>query len=436
MSTEDPAPPRPGLRDAVAALKQRDFALFWWGALVSNTGMWVQRAAVPFVLFELTGSATWVGFSAFAALVPAVAMNPLAGALADRYPRRTVLLLTQSGAALLALALWVVFLVGAESPSVIVALVAASGLVLGLNIPSWQAFVADLVPRDKLLNAVTLNSTQFNASRAVGPAIAGVILAAWGPAATFLVNALSFVAVIGALLAIRVERPAEQPPRESIVSGFGRTVRYLRARPGMAVCIKVVVLLGLLGQPVFQLVKVFTDEVFEVGPVAFGLMASSLGIGSVIGAPLIAGPGSGQPRGRLTFVGVMIYSTALTVFALAPTYEVGLVALFVAGAAYLAVASSLNTTLQMKVEETMRGRVMAMYLLSFTAAIPVGSLLQGWLADVIGVRITVAAAGVIFAAGALWLGPVRGLIARMDDDHAEPVEPPDVTTGVEPAAAS
>jgi len=421
-AAKDTVAARPGIRDAARALRHRDFALFWTGAILSNTGSWVQRTAVPFVLFEMTGSATWVGFSAFVGLAPAVLMGPIAGALADRYPRRMVLLITQTVMGVLSLGLWVVFATGRESEWVIVGFAAATGFVAGLNIASWQAFVSELVPRDMLLNAVTLNSAQFNASSAFGPAIAGLVLAGWGPTAAFLVNALSYVFVIGALLLVRgARRAGAAAPGARILADFAATVRYVRARPGMAVCIKVVVLLGLLGSPVFQLIKVFTDEVFHVGPVAFGLMGAALGIGSVLGTPLVAGPGSGVPRGRLTFVGVLVYGLSLAAFALAPVYGVGLAALFVAGAAYLPVASALNTTLQLQVDEAFRGKALALYLMAFTASIPVGSLAQGWLADTVGPRPTVAVAGLAFASVAVWLGPVRGLLDRMDDPG--PAEP-------------
>lgn len=432
--------PRPGLRDAVGALRHRDFALFWTGAVLSNTGTWVQRTAVPFVLFEMTGSATWVGFAAFAGLFPAVVMGPLAGAIADRYPRRIVLLVSQSALAIVAVGLWVVFAVGAESPGVVVAFAVGTGIVGGLNIASWQAFVSELVPREMLLNAVTLNSAQFNASSAFGPALAGVILAGWGVSAAFLVNALSYVFVIGALVLVRGARRAGAAGRNGrILTEFAATTRYVRARPGMAVCVKVVVLLGLLGSPVFQLVKVFTDEVFDVGPVAFGFLGASLGIGSVLGTPFVAGPGSALARGRLTFLGVVVYGSSLTAFALAPVYGLALVALLVAGVAYLPVASALNTTLQLQVDEAVRGKVLALYLMSFTASIPVGALVQGWLADVVGPRPTVAVAGALFALAAVWLGPVRGLLSRMDDPgpvdaHGVAPEPP--PERVEPAAAS
>lgn len=406
---------RPGLRDAMAAFRHRDFAVFWTGAVLSNTGSWIQRTAVPYVVFEMTGSATWVGFAAFAGLIPAVLMGPLAGVIADRYPRRTVLLVSQSVMALIDLGLYVVFLFDAESPWVLIVFTSSLGIVGGLNIPSWQAFVSELVPREQLLNAVTLNSAQFNASSALGPALAGLIIATWGVDVTFLINALSFGAVIVALLAVRGSRTSvPERPAGRVFTQFADAVRYVRRRPGMAMCVELVVLLGLLGSPVFQLLKVFTDEVFHVGDVAFGLLGATLGIGSVLGAPLVAGPGSGIARSRLTGAGIVMYGTALAVFALAPAYGVALAALLVAGGSYLAIASSLNTTLQLQVDEEVRGRAMGVYLTAFTLAIPVGALVQGWLADTVGPRATVAAAGALFAASALWLG-VRGKLAHMDD---------------------
>ncbi len=415
-ATPAPEVRKPGFRDAAVALKERNFALFWSGALLSSTGGWIQRATVPFVLFEMTGSATWIGFSAFLSFVPAVFMGPLGGSLSDRLPRRSVLLATQTGLAAAALVLWALFATGVATPWWIVAVVGAHGIVTGVNIPSWQAFISELVPRRSLLNAVTLNSAQFNAARALGPAAAGGIIAVWGPTAAFLVNAVSYGAVIVALLAIRVPPlPKVDRGRLRVFAEFAETARYIRERPGMAVCVKVVVLLGFLGSPVFSLVKVFTDEVFGVGDVAFGFMGAALGIGAVLGTPLVAGRGSGLARSHLAFTSVLTYGVALVVFAQAPVYAVGFVALLVAGAAYLAIASTLNTTLQLLVDETMRGKVMALYIMGLTGSMPIGSLLQGWLADVAGPRITVAVAGALFASAAFWLGTVKGLFDRMDD---------------------
>ena len=424
----------------MTAFRYRNFRLFWCGALVSNTGTWVQNVTVPFVFWQLTGSALWVGAAAFAQFIPVVVMGPIAGSLADRKPRRSVLLASQSAMAVVALALWITWIAGVRSPWVLLVLVGASGLVAGLMIASWQAFVSELVPRDILPNAVTLNSAQFNAARAFGPALGGLVLATLGVSWSFLINALSFAAVLTAVGLIRVPKLiAHDGPVQPIVREFASTVRYLVARRGILACVLVVIALAGLGSPVFQLTVVFADEVFGVGRVAFGALGAALGLGAVLAAPLVAGWGSHVPRSRLVFGALTLYGAAVAAFGLAPSYWFGLAALLVAGGAYLAIASTLNTTIQLLVDESMRGKVLAAYLMAMTVALPVGALAQGAAVDVVGPRLVVATAGAGLVAVAAWLRLGSGLLPHMDGDDARPaiVEPePEPAPRVAPRPAT
>jgi MFS family permease len=404
------------------ALKHRNFSLFWWGALVSNTGTWVQNVTVPFVIFQITGSPAWVGFATFAQFFPALLMGPAGGVIADRFPRRTVLIVAQVGMALVAFGLWGAWLAGVRSPWALVAIVSVSGAIAGLSIGAWQAFVSELVPREDLLNAVTLNSAQFSGARAFGPFVGGIVLATLGPSWSFFINGVSFAAVIGALLLIRVPRivePSNERPR--VFAELGSTMRYVRTMPGIVVSIAVVLALGALGSPVFSLIVVFADEVFHVGEAEFGVLSASLGIGAIVGMPIIAGPGSALPRSRMVTIALPIYGGALMGFALAPNHWFGVVALIVAGAGYLAIASTLNTTIQLQVDEGMRGKVLAFYVMGITGTAPLGALIQGWAADVVGPRQTVAAAGAMFVILALALqstGRVRHLDEEADVESA------------------
>ena len=411
---EEEQTPRRGLRDAAQAFRHRNFALFWTGALLSNTGTWVQNVTVPFVVFQITGSAAWLGFAAFAQLFPAWLMGPLGGVIADRFPRRQVLLVSQSVMAVLALLEAAVWAAGVRSPVVIVGIVALSGFVAGLNIPSWQAFVSELVPRDALLNAVTLNSAQFNASRAFGPAIGGVVLAAFGPTWAFLINGLSYVAVLGALALIRLPRIAPPPSgRPRVFAEFANTIRYTRTKPGIVTCILVVLALGLFGSPVFTMLVVFADDVFHVDEGLYGVLGAALGFGAVLGTPVVAGWGSGLPRSRLIGGALVVYGAALLLFALAPAYWLAVLALLLAGAGYLAIASTLNTTIQLQVDESMRGKVLAFYLMGLTLTVPLGNLLQGWAVELVGPRATVAVASAVFLAAAAAL-TAAGRLRLMD----------------------
>jgi MFS family permease len=414
---------RPGLREALTAFRYRNFAIFWSGALLSSTGTWVQWVTVPFVVLQLTGSAAWVGFTGFLQFLPAVLVGPLAGSIADRFHRRSVLLVTQTLQAAVAVALFAVWTAGVRSVAVIVALVAVGGLVAGINIPSWQAFVSELVPREVLLNAVTLNSTQFNAARAFGPAVGGLLLGTVGVGAAFLVNALSFLAVIGALALVRVPRLERAPGHRGVMREFWSAITYVRGRPGIAACFLIVFALGGLGGPLFQLLAVFAERVFHVSDIRYGLLGASLGIGAVLAAPLIAGRGSAVPRSRLAVLATTAYGGALVAFALSPWYLTAVVALMVAGGSYLAIASTLNTTIQLQVDETMRGKVLAAYLMGLTLTMPLGALVQGALAEVVGARVTVAVAGALFLALVTWLRLVTGYVSAMDEQRMAPPEP-------------
>src|SRR3954470_2195264 len=195
------APARRGLRGAGVAFRYRDFRLFWTGALISNIGTWMQNLTVPYVLlYVMHTSAVWVGIATVSQFLPGVVLGPVAGWMADRFNRRVLLLVSQVVQLLLALALWAAWMAGLRDPLGFVALVALNGVVFGITMASWESFVTELVPRADLLNAITLNSAQFNGARAFGPALAGLVLARWGPGAAFLVEPLSVIALIPPLV--------------------------------------------------------------------------------------------------------------------------------------------------------------------------------------------------------------------------------------------
>lgn len=411
---------KPGLREAAAALSVPEFRRFWIGALISNSGSWMQNVSVPFALYALTGSTVWVGLASFMQFFPALLFGPLGGSLADRFPRRTVLLVAQAAMAVVALALWALWASGAASPWSITALVAVLGAVAGVSIGSWQAFVAELVPRDMLLNAVTLNSAQFNGARAFGPALGGLVLAAFGPGGAFAFNAVSFAAVLIALWTISA-RPAAvagDGPRESIRSETADAARYMRRVPGIWTCVRIIVAVGFLGSPIFPFLVVFAEEEFGVTGFLYGLLGAGLGLGGVLATPLVAGRGSGVRRSRLAQVSLAAYSVALVAFALSPVYALGLVALIVAGGAYLGIASTLNTTIQIQVEERRRGKVLSLYVMGLTSSYPIGSLVQGAIADRVGVRAVTAVAGTLLLVVWLRFGMTHRFAAMDDDPQA------------------
>lgn len=419
------------MRQSFRALHHRDFRLFWTGALVSNIGSWMQNAAVPYVVYDLTGSTTLVGVTAFLQMFPVVIVGPWSGPLADRVDRRRLLLVTQTAMAVLASGLWASWSAGIESVPLLMAIITASGVVAGVNIPAWQAFVPSLVPRDDLLNAVALNSAQFNAGRAIGPAMAGAVLVTLGPSWAFFLNALSFGAVLVALWWIRRPPVERRAASGGSLRQFAEGVRYVRASPEILACMLLVLAVAGLGQPVVQLLPVFADDVFSVGGGAYGVLAGAIGAGATVAAPLL-GLIEGWRRSRLLAGSIIGYGALLVGFAQSPVYVLAVGVIALAGMAFLAVVSTLQTTVQLLVDESLRGRVMAVYVMAFTAAYPIGSLVQGWLADHVGARATTTGAGLALVVLSVSLAATPWFDRF---DRPAPVSPDDLGIEPEPAVA-
>ena len=398
---------RPSRGAAIAALRHRNFALFWTGALVSNIGTWIQTITVPYVIYKTTDSAAWVGFAGFCQFIPGVLMGPWSGAIADRFNRRRVLITTQTALAFCALGLWAMWEAGVRSPAALVAVVFATGVINALNVPTWQAFVTELVPKEDLLNAVTLNSAQFNAARAIGPALGGVILATLGPSWSFLLNAISYIAVIVAVWLVRVPVRAAMRTGQHVLKDFVDACRYVRRHRGILTCILLVFAVAFFANPMLQLSAVFADGVFGAGAAGLGVLTASFGIGAVVGTPLVSHFSHRLGSARLVSVSFSWLAVSVVAFGASTELWQGALAMFSTGIAYLALIATLNTTVQLSVVEDMRGRVLAVYFMTFTAGYPLGSLLQGWLAQMFSPRITVATAGLILVAisGGLWIRP-------------------------------
>lgn len=417
-SAPERAPSQGGLRRAVRAFKHRDFAIFWSGALASNIGAWVQNMTVPYVLYDLTDSAFWVGFATFAQFAPQMLLGPVGGAIADRANRRKVLIMSQTLMAIVAAVLWLAWLAELRTLPVILGLVTLGGIIGAINIPSWQTFVNDLIEPEALISAITLNSLQFNASRALGPAIAGVILATAGPSWAFLVNAISYGFVIAALLVVR---PRPQAPssgnRAGVIRQFREAIAYSRRQRGILIGLIITILIAFLGNPVQSLTVVFAEDEFHVGPLGLAVLNVALGVGAVMAFFTVSGWDHITTRARMTLWSLVIYSVAIITFACSPNFGTGIVPLVFIGAGFLAVISIANTTTQYIVADHIRGRVLALRVMCFSSGYPVGALVQGWVTDLIGVRATVGGAGAILLLAALVLFRMPGLVNHLDDPH-------------------
>ena len=385
-------------KHSFGVLRNRDYALFWGAALVSNSGSWMQAIAAPYVIFQITGSTTWLGIGAFMAFFPALCMGPLAGSLADRYPRKTILIWTQIGMMGTALGLFAAWELDIATRGVIIGLLCLAGVASGLNITAWQSFVPQLVPREDLLHAVRVNSMQFVAARAFGPALAGLVLEQFGAGTAFLINALSFVLVLAALVAINPRPVPVDATAGRVRDHFREAVTYVRARQAIVLPVITITMVSFLGSSIVQLTPAFAQDEFGVGRSAYGFLVSAFGIGAVVGSIVVALWAERAPRSRVAIFGVFLFASGELLFGGAPTYGVGVVGMFVMGSAYVLIATALNTSIQASVDEAHRGRAMSIYLMGLLAGVPLGSLLQGSIASAIGLRATVIGSAVLLAA--------------------------------------
>jgi MFS family permease len=402
---------------ALRALAFRNFRLFWSGAIGSSIGSNMQLAALAWVVAVSTHSATKVTLIAFVNVFPLLLLGPLGGALADRFARRRLLLVTQTALMAQAFALWAVWQAGWGSYWVLFWIALAGGVLIALNTPAWQAIVVDLVPRSHLQNAITLNSAQFNVARATGPMIAGILLAQVGAGACFLVNAVSFGFVLLALAAIRpaheVAAPEEAVDRRGVLAGFAESLRYLRGHPGLMVAIGTHAVFAFLAAPVVQLIPVLAVEVLDVGSEAFGVLLGSFGVGAIVIALVIGTIDQRVRPSRLLAGGLVLTIVSVLGLGLSPVLGVGIVFMVVFGAAYVTVVAVDHNAIQSLTDDHIRGRITSLWLMTFGTFFPLGTLLQGVLADAVGVR-TVLIGSASLVALALAYVVVRGLLPRID----------------------
>ena len=382
-------------RGTFAALRYRNFAMFWTGAVLSNTGSSMQMVTVPYVIFTLTNSTAWLGISSAIAFIPNVLVGPIGGALADRYNRRSVLLITQTIQMLAAFALWIVWIAGAATVGSILALVLVSSVAGGINISSWQAFVPSLVPRRDLMNAVRLNSIQFTVARAGGPVLAGLLLATVGAGATFLGNAISFVPVIAALMLIPSIAVARRTTDHSIAREFADGVGYIRRHPSLFECIVNVLILSSLSFAIVQLAPAIAKNQLHIGKAGYGFLVATYGLGSIVCGFLVAARGDNFKRSSAVVTAVVLAIIGALLLGLSTNFPLGAVAFFTTGFAQTLAAVSHQTTIQVQVNERFRGRVLAVYLMAVQLGLPLGALVLGTIAATTGTRSLAVGAGVL-----------------------------------------
>ena len=391
-----------------ASFSIRNYRLFWWGGLISNIGTWMARIAQTWlVLTVLTdNSATAVGWVTGLQFLPMMLLGPWGGALADRFPKRRLLLATQVALAANAAILAGRALTGVAELWHVYALAALQGVVAAADNPARQAFVSEMVPPSLLPNAVGLNSASFNAARLIGPAVAGVLIAAWGVGPSLVASAVSFLPVMGALLALHEADISPAPLRRGRGSVW-EGVRYVAGRPDLQIVMFIVFVLGTFGFN-FQITNaLMATKTYGMGADAYGLLGSVMAVGSLTAALLAAR--RPEPRLSVLLGAVAGFALSMTALALAPSYGVFTLLQVPMGLTALTVMTTANASVQLGSEPAMRGRVMALYMTIFLGGTPLGSPLIGVIGDAWGPRWTILvgaiASAVVFVAGvafALW----------------------------------
>jgi MFS family permease len=398
------------------SLRIPNYRLWAAGAIVSNTGTWMQRVAQDWlVLTVLTqNSGVAVGITTGLQFAPMLLLAPVAGTIADRFDRRRVLMATQTGMGLLALVLGLLVVTDTARLWHVYVLALGLGVVAAVDSPARQAFVGEMVPQADLPNAVGLNSASFHAGRLIGPGIAGLLIHWFGTGPVFLLNAVTFGAVLASLARMRIGelRPA---PRAARGRGAVREgLSYVRRRPDILLTMAIVGMVGTFGLN-FQLTTALMARlVFDKGAGEYGLLGSIMAIGSLGGALLAAR--REHPRLRLVIGATVVFGVFASVAALMPTYELFAISLVPVGLASLTLMTAANATVQMSTEPAMRGRVMALYMAVFMGGTPIGSPILGWVGEQFGARWTILLGGLISLATGLlalaWLVFAKGVHVR------------------------
>ncbi|MFD5770352.1 MFS transporter [Streptomyces sp. NPDC127049] len=400
-----------GRGETFSSLSIRNYRLFFTGAIVSNTGTWMARITQDWLVLSLTGSAAAVGITTALQFLPMLLFGLYGGVIADRYPKRNLLLVSQAALGLCGLALAALTLSGHVQVWHVYLIAFLLGMVTVVDNPARQSFVSELVGPDRLRNAVSLNSANFQSARLVGPAVAGVLIAGVGSGWAFLINGLSFLAPLTALWLMRTSElhKVERAPR-----GKGQLregLRYVAGRPDLIWPIALVGFIGTFGFNFPIWLTAFSEEVFHVGAGTYGFLNTLMAAGSLAGALLAARRGS--TRLRMLVIAAGVFGVLEIAAALSPSFWLFALLLVPIGMIGLTVNITANSAVQMATDPVMRGRVMSLYMMVFAGGTPIGAPLLGWVTDTYGARVGFATGGLVSLAAAAVIGLVLARIGNL-----------------------
>jgi len=404
MKAKDlPLPRFSGLKTTLRAMRYRNYRLYFGGQGISLTGSWIQQVAMGWLVYRLTHSAFNLGLVAFFAQVPVFFMAPLAGVLADRWNRLHIMLVAQTLAMIQALVLAILMFSRAIAPWHLLPLAFFLGVANAMDAPARHSLVVEVVERkEDMGNAIALNSAMFNGARLVGPPVAGILIALVGEGICFLINGISYLAVIFALLAMKL-KPRMTVPRsntslwEEMKEGFAYTFGLAPAR----LIILVIAWVSLFGMSYMTLMPIFVSKTLGGGPHSLGFLMGATGCGALLGALVLASRQGTRGIEKRLVGGSVLFSVGLVAVSLTRTFWLAMPVMFLIGTGMMVQMASANTYLQHLVHDSKRARVMSIYTMAFMGATPIGSFLVGILASSIGVTMTIACGGVLSLAGVL-----------------------------------
>ncbi len=388
------------LRVTFRALSHRNYRLFFGGQGISLIGTWMQQIAMNWLIYRLTDSAFLLGVVGFTSRLPTFLFASLAGVMADRWNRHRLLVLTQALSMLQAMILAILVLTGSVAVWHVVLLSLFLGLINALDVPTRQSFVVDMIERkEDLGNAIALNSSIVNGARLIGPSIAGLLIATLGEGICFLLNGISFIAVLCALLAMRIRPQKREVRTRNVLKGLKEGFSYAFGFGPIRAVLLLLALVSMMGMPYSVLMPVFAEKILKGGPETFGFLLAATGVGAVTGSLYLASRRTVLGLGRVIVISASLFGVALIGFSLSRMFWLSMLTLLVAGFGMMVQMASSNTILQTIVEEDKRGRVMSFYTMAFMGMVPFGSLLSGGLAERIGAPFTVLLGGVACIAG-------------------------------------
>lgn len=391
------------MRQTFRALSHRNFRLFWTGQFISLIGSWMQIIAQSWLVFRLTNSPFMLGIVSSISFIPVLLLSFVAGAVADRLDKRKILIATQTCSMVLAFLLGFLTYTGLVKIWHIIIIASLFGIITSFDAPSRQSFVVELVGKEDLKNAIGLNSSIFNAARIVGPAIGGILISIFGEAFCFLVNAVSYIAVIFGLYLVNIESKPKSVSEDNFTKSLGEGFRYIRENKVVFFLLLIVGIISVFGMPYAILMPVFARDILKVGSLGMGFLMGASGLGSVFGALRIAS-GNSKTKLNIVILGGLVCSFSLILFSASKWFIPSLIFLFFIGWGMITQIGMTNTFIQEIVPDALRGRVMSVFTFMLMGVAPLGNFIAGTVAHLVGTPMTVGLCGAFCFISVIILG--------------------------------